>query len=69
MKSFLLVLALAGQLGLIIAIPVALLGFGGAYLDKVVDTSPLFVLLGLFVAVISSAAMVYRLVKKIDPEN
>ena len=40
---------LAWELGYMIAIPAVVLGFGGAYLDKYLQTSPLFMLIGLFV--------------------
>lgn len=65
MKNFLFVLSLVGQLGFMIALPAAGLGFGGAYVDKTLGTSPLFILLGLTFAVAASSIMIYRLVKKI----
>lgn len=65
MKNFLFVLSLVGQLGFMIALPAAALGFGGAYVDKALGTSPLFILLGLTLAVAASSIMIYRLLKKI----
>lgn len=59
-------LGLVGELGYIIAIPAVLGGFGGAYLDKYFDTSPLFTLLGLLLALIISGYAVYRRVKNVS---
>lgn len=56
---------LVWQLGYIIAIPAALLGFGGAYLDKHFDTSPLFMVLGFMVAFGISATVVVTLVHRL----
>ncbi|MBI2589667.1 AtpZ/AtpI family protein [Candidatus Berkelbacteria bacterium] len=66
MKRVLFVLSLVSQLGFIIAIPAALLGFGGAYLDKTLGTSPLFILLGIGGALASSSCLVYRYIKQIE---
>lgn len=60
-----LVAELAWSLGWIIAIPAALFGFGGAYLDTSLGTTPLFILLGLGVAVTLSGVGLYRKVKTI----
>lgn len=58
-------LSLAGQLGYLIAIPAVALGFGGAYMDKYFQTSPMYMLLGLFIALVLSSIAVYRKVKLI----
>ncbi|MBI1812513.1 AtpZ/AtpI family protein [Candidatus Peregrinibacteria bacterium] len=63
--SLWLALKLAWDLGYIIAIPAAVFGFGGAYLDKYEGTSPLFLLLGLAAALGLSSIGVKRIVKKI----
>lgn len=60
-----LVAELAWSLGWIIAIPAVLFGFGGAYLDKALGTTPLFILLGLGSAVTLSGVGLYRKVKAI----
>lgn len=65
-KKVLYVLSLVGQLGFIIALPAALFSFGGAYLDKKLDTTPLFILLGLGLAILSSALWVYKFVKNLE---
>jgi len=59
-------LELAWNLGFIIALPVVIFGFGGAYLDKYLETSPLFVLIGFALAVIITGIGVYRKVKAIE---
>lgn len=58
-------LGLAWELGYIIAIPAALLGFGGAYLDKYLDKSPLFLLLGFVLALSISTIGIIRRVKQL----
>ncbi|MBI3619018.1 AtpZ/AtpI family protein [Candidatus Peregrinibacteria bacterium] len=63
--SLWLALKLAWDLGYIIAIPAAVFGFGGAYLDKYMGTSPLFLLLGLASALGLSSIGVKRIVQKI----
>lgn len=57
------VMGFAWELGFLIAIPAFLFGFGGAYLDRYVGTSPLFLFLGLAFALCSSAYAVYKRVK------
>lgn len=58
-------LSLAWELGYIIALPIALLGFGGALLDKKLGTSPAFLLIGIALSIIISAVAVYRKIKHI----
>ena len=65
-RKLLIVLSLVGQLGFIIALPSAGLGFGGAYLDRLLGTSPLFILLGLALAIATSSFTVWRMIQKID---
>lgn len=56
-------LGLVGEIGYLIAIPAALLGFGGAYLDKTLSTSPLFVVIGLAIALASSTLAIWHRIK------
>lgn len=60
-----LAVRLAWSLGYIIALPAVLFGFGGAYLDRHLHTSPYLLLLGLALAMGISAVGVYRRVKEI----
>jgi F0F1-type ATP synthase assembly protein I len=57
------VLGLAGEIGYLIAIPAALFGFGGAYIDKTLDTSPLFIIAGLTVALATSMLAIWHRIK------
>ena len=56
---------LAWDLGWIIALPVVILGLGGAYLDKYVGSSPLFILLGFILAITLSFIGIKRKLKDI----
>ena len=56
---------LAWSLGHIIAIPAVVFGFGGAYLDKYLNTSPAFLLSGFVLAALLSAFGVVRKVREI----
>lgn len=62
-KSF-SVMALAWELGYLIAIPLVVLTLGGRGLDKKLGTSPLLLLIGVVAAIILSSYMVYK--KTID---
>lgn len=64
-KGVLFVLSLAGQLGYMIAIPAVIGAAGGAYLDKRFETSPLFILIGLGIAITSSSYWIWMLIKRI----
>jgi ATP synthase protein I len=58
-------LALVGQLGFTIAIPIALLAILGNYLDGVVHIGHLFLLLGLLLGLISGIYGAYRLLSRL----
>lgn len=60
-----LAVRLAWSIGWIVAIPAALFGFGGATLDKTYHTSPLFLILGLAMAMALSGVGVWRMLKRI----
>lgn len=60
-------MGMAGQIGYILAIPAVLLGFGGAYLDKYMGTTPVFILGGLVLAFISSTMAVKRVIDQLNP--
>lgn len=59
---------MAWELGYTIAIPIAVLGFGGAWLDKKFGTSPLLILIGIALSITISGIAVYRKVKRISLE-
>ena len=52
--------SLVGELGYLIALPALLFGFGGAYLDKYIGSSPIFLILGLVIAGCASFFAVRR---------
>ena len=59
-------LNLAWELGYTIAIPIVILGFGGAWLDKKFGISPTLLLSGIVLSVVVSGLAVYRKIKKIS---
>ncbi len=61
--------SLVSELGFIIAGPVVLMGIGGAYLDKYLGTSPLFMLLGFLLSFVVSSAGVWSVVKRLNAEQ
>jgi len=66
MKGALFLLSLLGQLGYMIAIPAVIGAAGGAWLDKRFDTSPLFILLGIALAIASSSLWIWTFIKKVQ---
>ena len=58
-------LSLAWNLGYTIAIPIIALALGGRFLDRKFDTSPLFLLIGVFTAILISTLGIYYKAKKI----
>ncbi len=60
-------LSLAWELGYLIAIPAVLFGMGGAYLDKHLHMSPLFMIAGFLLAFTTSSVFVYRKVRSLTP--
>ena len=67
-QGLLSAIRLAWDLGYIIALPAALFGFGGAYADRYLQTSPWIMLLGFAVALTLSGVGVYRKVKAIEKD-
>jgi len=53
-------LELLGQLGYIIAIPLVILALAGRFFDKKYNTSPWFLIAGMFFALIISTVWVYK---------
>lgn len=63
-KYFWSSLKLAGELGYTIAIPLVVLGLLGRYMDRIFETSPLFLIIGiLFSIIVSSLAIYFKTVK------
>jgi F0F1-type ATP synthase assembly protein I len=64
-RDLMLAVRLAWDLGYVIAIPAVLFGFGGAYLDKLYGTSPLWIITGFVIAMALSGYGLYRKLKEI----
>lgn len=60
-----LALDIAYELGYLIALPIVILGFGGAYADKKFGTSPTFLLIGIGLSFIITTVGAYRRIKVI----
>lgn len=58
-------LNLAWELGYTIALPIVILGLGGAWLDKKIGTSPAFLLAGILLSLVLSGIGVYRRIKNL----
>ncbi|KKW32567.1 MAG: hypothetical protein UY77_C0019G0016 [Candidatus Uhrbacteria bacterium GW2011_GWA2_53_10] len=66
--SLWLALRLAWTLGYLIALPAVGFGFGGAYLDKKLGSSPFFLLAGFIIAAVLSFIAIKRRLKVILPQ-
>lgn len=56
---------LAFNLGYTIVTPILIFGIGGVFLDKKLDSFPLFVLIGFFLAMTSALTIVFMKMKEI----
>lgn len=61
-------LSLAWELGYLIAIPLIIFALLGRWLDKIYNTSPLFLLIGLFFSLIITSVFVYQKTIKMTAE-
>ena len=59
-------LAIAGELGYTIAIPIVLFAIGGRMLDQRFGTTPLMLLIGILLAVVLSGLGITRKIRKIN---
>jgi len=59
-------ISLVFEMGYTIAIPIVIFALGGRYLDRKLNSSPLFLLVGIFFALVSTGFLVYRKIKKIN---
>jgi len=62
------VFSLVMELGYTIAIPIVLFALGGRFLDKKLDSSPWFLLIGIFISILLTSWLVYRKMIKIINE-
>lgn len=58
--------ALAGELGLLIVIPLLILLFIGIWLDRLAGTKPLFIIVGLALSFITSTVVIARKIQEIQ---
>lgn len=72
-QGFWKALGMAWELGYIIAIPIVILGLGGRFLDKRLETSPWLFLTGVLVSIIlTSFGLVWKfkkLLKDVEQES
>lgn len=54
------VFSLAFELGYIVAIPIVVLALAGRMIDKKLDSSPWFLLLGIIISIIVSTYWIYK---------
>ncbi len=57
-------IALVFELGYTIAVPLVLFALGGRFLDKHLGTSPLFLLVGIFLSLMGSSYLIYKIIRK-----
>lgn len=63
------VLGLVFDLGYTIAVPLILFALGGRFLDNKLESSPLFLLIGIFAALTASGYGIYKKIKNIEDAN
>ena len=57
-------IALVFELGYTIAVPLVLFALGGRFVDRHFGTSPLFLLVGIFLSLIGSSYLIYKIIRK-----
>lgn len=61
--------ALSGEIGFKLTLPLLIFMLVGIKIDKTFNTTPLFILVGLGVSMLSSAYLVYQIIQKINSES
>ncbi|MBU1039412.1 AtpZ/AtpI family protein [Patescibacteria group bacterium] len=64
-KSFASALGLAWELGYAIALPLIILAVGGRWLDKALDSTPIFMLIGVVLSMFVTSWMIYKKLVKL----
>lgn len=59
-------LSLVFELGYLIAIPIVVCAFGGRFLDRSFGTSPIFLLVGIAIAMVVSGVMVMGRIRDME---
>ncbi|HBO16712.1 MAG: hypothetical protein US66_C0011G0006 [Candidatus Moranbacteria bacterium GW2011_GWD2_37_9] len=60
-----IVFSLAFELGFMIAVPIVIFSLLGGFLDKKMETSPIFILIGVFISIFVSGYSIYQKIKSI----
>ena len=63
------VLGLVFDLGYTIAVPLVVFALGGRFLDKKLETAPLFLLIGIFAALAASGYGIYKKIKQVEESD
>ncbi len=61
--------AILGQVGFIIAVPIATGAWLGLQIDRALGTSPIWLLVSIFVGMVIAGAGIYALIKRYEDEN
>ncbi len=56
-------IAFASDVGIAIAVPLALFAFGGRWIDRQYGTTPLFLIIGLLLSLVSTGIIIWKKVK------
>lgn len=57
-------ISFAYEVGMAIAIPLVIFALGGRFLDKAYGTTPLYLIFGLLLSLVSTSYIIYKKVKK-----
>ena len=67
--TFAMLAGMVGELGFIIAIPLIVTIFAGIWLDKKFNTIPLFMIVGILLAITTSTIAIGRKIKRLNKIN
>lgn len=56
-------IAFASEVGISVAVPLAILAFVGRSIDKTYDTTPAFLVVGLLLSIVSTTIIIWKKVK------
>jgi F0F1-type ATP synthase assembly protein I len=67
--TFATLAGMVGELGLIIATPLVVIILAGIWLDKKLNTTPLFIIVGILLSITTSAITIGRKIKRLNKIN
>ena len=67
--TFATLASMVGELGIIIAAPLVVTILAGIWLDKKFNTTPLFIIVGVLLAITTSAIAIGRKIKRLNKIN